>query len=741
MFLKKILSLSVVMLILSAVHAQHDHGKITGQVKGMDDDGHSKPLPFANVYWSGSSIGVVADEDGYFEIEPSHDHHYLVFHFLGYRKDSLHLHAVAEDIEIELIPEVKLAEGVEIKDRNTGSFVSKISPLQSEHITEHGLQRLACCNLSESFENNATVDVGFADAVSGAKQIRMLGLDGKYSQIMLENIPTIRALASKYGLAYVPGSWMQSIQVSKGSSSVTNGFESVTGQINVELKKPQHSNKLHLNLYGNSEGRAELNVLTAWPLTERLATMLMVAASGNQRKHDENGDGFLDMPMQKQLNVLNRWEYEVHHKGHFQLLLNYLHDEREGGQKAYYDVSKTGFYGMNATSDRFQAIAKAGIMLGHDHSQSIGVQLSGIYQREESQFGLRNYRGEQRSLYGNLVYLLKADEKHHFSFGGSIQFDDYQQKYNDSVFNRQEPVPGIYTEYTFKPVEQFSVIAGMRYDYSAYYSKSLLSPRLHLRYGLTEQTVLRASAGKSWRSAVIFPENAVLLASNRTIIIAEKPNIEEAWNYGLNLTQDVPLTSDRELTFTFDLYRTDFQNQVIADVDQSARTVVISNLDGSSFASNVQAGLSGEVFRGLDLTLAFRYSDVQADYHGEQMRVPFVNRYKGLLSLSWRSKQDKWQIDLTNQLQGDARIPYTGDNPVVYQMPEKSPEYLIVHAQLTRRFTNWSIYLGAENLSNYTQDYPILAADDPFGEYFDASMVWGPVMGRMFYGGVRFDIP
>ncbi len=745
-FLKYFILIFYIVFSLSSIAQEkhvHQEGGISGTILGLNADGETEALPFANVYWSGTTLGVVADDHGHFDIATSHESHYLVFSFLGYVSDSLHMHGEANDLQVVLMPNVEQMEGVEISQRVKGSFVSKINPIHSEHITTAGLQRLACCNLSESFENNATVDVGFADAVSGAKQIRMLGLDGKYSQIMLENIPSIRGLASKYGLSYIPGSWMQSIQVSKGSSSIVSGFESVTGQINVELKKPQLSDPLHINVYGNSEGRAELNAMSAVKLNEKLSTMLFLSASGIQTKHDKNKDGFLDVPLQKQINLLNRWNYEIEHKLHMQLLVNYLYDEREGGQLAYYDFNdmENPYYGMNANTNRLQVISKSGFIFGNEHNQSLGIQLSGTWHKETSVYGERSYKGEQLSFYSNLVYLLSMDDgKHQISLGGGVNIDDYQQQFNDSVFNRTETVPGVFGEYTLKPSEAFTLILGGRYDYQGYYEKSLLSPRMHMKYGFAHHTSLRASIGRSYRSAVIFPENAVLMASNRQIVITEAPRLEEAWNYGFNITHDLSLSDDRELTLSFDFYRTDFQNQVIADIDQSAHSVIISNLDGHSFANNVQAGISGELFRGLEATIAFRYSDVEADFHGERLDVPFVNRYKGLLSFSWKSSYDKWQIDLTNQFQGDARLPYTGDNPIEYQLSERSPAYVIVHAQITRNFKNWSVYLGGENLTDYTQEYPILAADDPFGPYFDASMIWGPVMGRMFYAGIRYNI-
>ncbi len=721
---------------------------LKGVVRGLAVDNGTAQLiglPYANVYWAETTVGVTTDENGLFEISKprSGNDFLLVVSFIGYTSDTVKIDRNISQIEITLSETVQLEEVTVIK-RMGGIYISKLDPLKTEVITIEGLQSLACCNLAESFENSATVDVSFSDAVSGARRIQMLGLSGVYSQIMFENIPVLRGLASTYGMTYIPGSWMESIQISKGASSVIHGYESTTGQINVEYKKPGNSEKFFLNLYAGIDGRYESNINSAVKLNDYWSTMILAHASTHSMAFDHNHDSFIDFPTGSQINLINRWEYEVPGKGHSQFGIGFMSENRHGGQNDFNESIHRGtnqFYGIGIEKTRFNVFAKNGIFFRNNPGSSLGLIVSATLHENDAFFGINNYTGNHNSFYSNLIFETPLDERgfHTLSTGISYMYDDYFERFNNLNISRIESVPGIFGQYTYSPAHNFSLILGLRVDENSHFG-TFVTPRSHLKWHITENTVLRGSAGKGYRTANVFAENVGVLASSRNLVFVEDFKAESAWNYGLNITQTIPISNNRNITLSADFYRTDFINRVITDMEQSTGSVYFYNLDGKSFSNSFQTDLIIQPFEGFEISAAFRYNEVKATINNQLLETPFISKHKGLLVLSYVTPFNKWQFNMTNQLVGKSRLPDTSMNPLQHQREAYSKPYYIMHAQITKKFRNLDVYLGGENLLNFIQKNPIIAADDPFGSYFDTSFVWGPLLGRKFYIGIRYTI-
>ena len=662
---------------------------VQGNVSGLNEQQEKVPLPFVNVYWSGTQHGTVTDENGDFAITwHGTGDHLLVFSFVGYANDSLLVKAGQTSVDMILTSGEALDE-VTIAKRFGGSYISKLKPIKTEFITEAGLQKLPCCNLSESFENSATIDVGYSDAVTGAKHIKMLGLAGVYSQMLFENIPYLRGLESTFGLNYVPGPWMESIQISKGAAAVINGYESTTGQINIEYKKPEKSDPLFVNLFANSIGRFEANVTTAIPVNEKWSTMLLAHGSTMQHKIDRNEDGFLDIPLNRQLNFFNRWKYNPEGNVRLQFGISVMDELREGGQMEFdYDRDQGGseYYGINISTRKYQGFGKIGFLFPGKPYKSIGFQTQATWFSQESLYGMDRYDGEQMSYYANLIYQsIISNTNHIINLGASFQYDDFQERLNMVNYNRTEYIPGIFGQYTYTYPEKFNGIAGLRFDHNSVYGL-LITPRLHLRYNLDQHTALRASAGKGYRTANVLAENTGVLASSRVLYFTEEFEMERAWNYGLNVTRGFPLAAGREINASVDFYRTDFQNQIVVDIDRDPGAVYFYNLDGKSYANAFQAEVSLEPVERFDITLAYRYNDVKSTINSQLQEVPLTTRYKGLLTLSYATPFRKWAFDFTGQLNGQSRLPDTRMNPPEYQLEEYSPQYVVLHAQVSKRF-------------------------------------------------------
>lgn len=736
MKLKIILSIiySGVIMLVSAQ-------QLDGVVYHLEEDQEKTPLPGANVHWSGTTLGTSTNEDGEFILEfTEQDDPVLVVSFIGYKNDSINVFHGQKEVEIILSIDNTLKEVV-ITNKASGTFISRLDPIVTENITGAELRKAACCNLSESFETNASVDISYSDAVTGAKQIQLLGLRGIYSQLMTENIPNLRGLATSYGLGYIPGTWMESIQISKGTSTVINGFESIAGQINVEYLKPDEADKLHLNAYANMHGKIEGNVVSAIKLNDKWSTAIFLHAENLSNKVDDNDDSFLDMPLTRQINFFNRWKYMNENRVITQFGIKILDENRTGGQKDFStdmvrDTSNP--YGINISTRRYEGFWKGGILF-NKHETSLGMLQSFTHHKQESYFGITDYNAEENSYYLNLIFQSYiGNTKHKYSTGASFELNNYIEHLNDSSFNRFERIPGVFFQYTYTLDDKLTIIAGLRGDYHNIYG-AFATPRLHIKYNITEQTILRGSAGMGYRTANIIAENNSILATSRRLYINEEPEQEQAATFGINITQYVDIMG-RELRLSAEVYHSSFMNQVILDFDRNPQSIYVYNLDGKSFSNAYQVEANYELISRLDVTLAFRYNDVKMTTDDILQYKPLVHRYKGLITLSYATNLNKWQFDFTTQFNGNSRVPGTESNPVEYQRSDSSPGYTIINAQVTKFFKKWNIYLGGENLTDYRQQDPIIAADQPFGEYFDSSLIWGPVSGMNIYAGVRYTL-
>ena len=697
------------------------------------------PLPGVNIYWEGTQKGTVTDAQGRFALKEAKGAHNLIFSFVGYANDTLHAHS-SEALFTHVMSSALNLNEVEVVSREKTAFVSRMSTVNTTHIGSGELKKAACCNLSESFETSASVDVSYSDAVTGAKQIEMLGLSGIYTQMMSENMPDLRGLANSFGLGYVPGSWMESIQVSKGTSTVLNGYESMSGQINVEYKKPSAGDKLFVNLFQNHMGRSEMNFNARTPLSKTLSTMLLGHVSHNGTRHDDNKDGFLDDPLYTQYNLFNRWDF-IHNNYDIQFGIKALKEEREGGQLSYdkqlpRDINNG--YGVKMNTERVAAFLKTGFIFDRPVT-SLGIQQQFTYHKLGSYFGLNDYDANQLSYYANALFQSYiGNTQHSYTTGASFIYDKYEEQLNDSLFARTEVVPGVFFQYSYSDGHHVNFIAGLRADHHNEYGV-FVTPRLHLRYNFNEHTILRATAGKGFRSPNVLAENTSLLASSRRLVFVNTPRMEEAWNFGLNLSKHFDI-GNRELTVNIDGYRTSFVNQVIIDRDSDIDLISIYNLNGKSFSNSFQVEANYELLKGLDVTAAFRMNDVKMTYNDELLQKPLVNKYKGLVSMSYVTNQKKWQFDATAQFNGQSRLPNTEANPEIYRQVAKSPAYTILNAQVTKYFRVWNVYLGGENLTNFKQNNPVIAAENPFGNHFDSSMIWGPISGIKVYVGLRYMI-
>lgn len=706
-------------------------------IRGKVTDNKGEPLAGINIYWLNTTSGTSTDHDGSFIIPPVSATNRLVFSSVAFQNDTIEVVASSMPLVVKLNDVLELGE-VAVVQKRPGVVKPRFSVLQTERITTEELTKAACCNLSESFETNPSVDVSYSDAATGAKQIRLLGLPGTYVQMLTENIPNLRGISSVYGLGFIPGPWMDGISVSKGTGSVINGYEAITGQINVEYKKPQSSELLYYNLFLSDAGRIEMNANASVRLNPYLSTGILVHGSDEIRMLDSNNDGYMDMPKIQQRNLVNRWYYR---KNDFvsQAFIRGLTENRMGG-------TMDGNYMIDIDTERYEFFLKNGYVIDPLLDRSVGLILSGSTHRQDAHYGLRHYGGRQNNLYLNFIYQTDLSEHQKISTGVSVNYDLFDEQlsqpanfssqlYIDNYFS-EELVSGVFAEYNLHLNEKFVMLAGLRADYHNRFGV-FMTPRLHLKWMPVPFLNLRSTLGKGYRSPNMLAENSFYLASNRELIIHPDLPLESAWNYGLNAQAYIPLFN-RDLTLTAEWYFTDFQNQVVIDVDTDPNAVHFYPLSGNSFAHSIQFEANMEVLKGLSVTLAHRINDVKTTIGGELREKPLINRYKGLATASYQTPLKKWQFDLTAQFNGGGRLP---DPDKLAPLWEKDfSAFTIFNAQITRYFRTWSMYLGSENLTNFVQPNPIIDVHQPFSDKFDATNIWGPTYGRKFYVGMRWAL-
>lgn len=645
-------------------------------------------------------------------------------------------------------------EEVKITKKQKGIKKSYTLTANTSLITSKELLKAACCNLAESFETNPSIDVNFSDALTGTKQIKMLGLTSPYLMITEENIPSVRGASQAYGLSFTPGTWIESVQITKGAGSVINGYESISGQINTELLKPLNDIPFFLNAYGATDSRFELNTHFNKKLSDKWATSLFVHGNARVAKNDMNNDGFLDNPLGKQINVLNRYQYYDAESGLVSFInFRYMNDKKQTGELDFdkdRDRGTTNHWGSEINTERFDVSTKIGYVFPDMPYQSIGFQNSFNSHKQDSYFGLNLYDIRQNSFYSNLIFnSIINNTMHKFTTGLNFTYDQYQEFVNIVDYSRIDNSVGAFFEYTYDNTDNFSVILGGRVDNSNRLG-FFVTPRLHVRYNPWKNGVLRFSAGRGKRSANIFAENQQLFASSRTFSILDNNgkvyglNPEIEWNYGISFSQKFKLFN-KNAEAGFDLYRTDFQNQAIVDIMQSPQDVLFYNLKGSSFANSLQVEFNYELIQNLNLRTAYKYYDIQTDYLRGTFQRPLQAKHRFLGNLEYETTASdegkQWKFDYTFNWSGKQQLPYTASNPAEDQFPDFSPSYAVMNAQVTRIFSPvFEVYIGGENIGNYKQQKAILGANDPFGPNFDASVAYAPIFGQMYYAGLRFKI-
>ena len=667
--------------------------------------------------------------------------------------------------------------------RQSGNYLSKVKEIRTEVISAAGLCKMACCNLAESFENSASVTVGYSDAVTGARQIRLLGLSGIYTQMLDETRPVMRGLSAPFGLSYVPGQWLESIQIAKGASSVINGVECMTGQINMEHRKPTDEKPLFLNAAVMSDTKMDFNIASSLQMGYKWSTAILGHVSGNVASHDMNGDGLLDDPKMLQFNLSNRWLYMADNGVQVRFGVRALQDSRLGGQilkgadgkEVLFDKDnfildmfkangKVNAWGSDILNRSINGYIKVGVPLNENNSQNIALVADYNYQDMDSWFGATKYLAGQHSSFFNLLYQNEINESHKFTLGLNGTYDIYNEDFlrqiwqvsiEESGWNGRTDLAnaGVFGEYTFKSGDKFSAIAGLRGDW--FYGQGFkVSPRVTLKYMPIDEIVIRANGGRGLRYSTPLVDNIGVFSTGKEFVGAYGDHIlEDAWTFGGNLTYYLPFGASSNTYLSFDYFRTQFAQQMVVDYEHYVNKIHFYALNGNrSYTDNFQLDFSVDPVERFNITATFRYTNAKIELDGRGLvEKPMTSSFKGVLNLQYATRMSKWIFDFTASLNGSCRV-YNfmkdlkdAEENLLYKNG-RTPVYPMLYAQVTRRFKGWDVYVGAENLTNFRQKQVLIGqyGDDglinPRMASFDASCIWGPLMGIKAHVGFRFTL-
>ncbi len=735
--------LFIFILLGAMVHMQAQ----TAQGRVLDADGH--PLPGATVAWLQTGEGTHTASDGTFSLvaaETLNDKRFIVSH-VGFEPDTASAGAVFF-YEIVLAP--LSLEAVQVSARKPGVYISILQPVKTEVITETELKKAACCDLAGCFETQGTVQPQTTNVLTNSRELRILGLSGVYNQLLIEGLPLIQGATFTYGISNIPGALVENIFVAKGANSVLQGFESISGQINVELKTPDKAEPLLLNAYANTFGERHLNAVAATAIgrSKKWRTLGSMHVVQPAAKIDRDGDAFLDLPRLTRYAWVQQFYYgNAQEQGwSTQAGVRYVDENRIGGQSFFdpqNDKGSTRAYGQTVRIRQPEFFAKTAYRF--DERSRLALNTSAFHHDQESWFGITRYTAMQTNFYANVQYERQWGKSHDLKAGISYRNQDLQESilFTDNSLQRTfagdylrlDRIPGVFAE-NILALDRLTLITGIRADKHQDFDWAL-TPRVMVRYDLDQNTIVRASAGRGWRMVNLFAENIGLLAGSRDIVFEELLLPERAWNAGFNIVRNISWGRVQGY-FTADLYHTRFQNQFFPDYDASPDLAIVRNFSGRSVSNGAQAELVLRIRETTEVKASYNFLDVFRMENDVKNVLPFNAKHKFLVAASYEPKNRAWHFDANLHWYGSQRLPFTGNNPSDFRAPEQSPAFSLLNMQFTKVWKTFEVYAGLENVFDFRQLRPLINWQNPFDRYFDTAFVWGPVRGREGYVGLRF---
>lgn len=717
---------------------------ITQNVTGYILDENNAPLEGASIHsLEEPSIGVMTNQKGYFELLVGSKTTQMIFDYIGYQSDTLSLKSY---FFLNLKPTSQ--KSVVITELTAGAFQSKASVGQVEIISAKEFSKAACCDLAGCFGTQGSVRVETNNVLTNTKSLSLLGLRSTYNQVLIDGMPLFNGLSNIYGINTIPSAVIKKIFISKGTASGIQGYEGIAGQINVITNDYDSVNKVYVNTYVNSFLESQFNVLSNYSLGKFTKGIFGLHTTQMHNNMDRDDDGFLDMPKTERYSFSNKLIFDYNAKKQHQstFYISGIKENKLGGMSSYRsikDTIKSNTYGVAVDYSELKSYFKHAYLISE--KILLKTQLSGFYHKQESWFGLLNYKALQTNIYGNIEMDYKYNKDNKFTVALSHRFSNIEEKirfnnsdtirkYNGQYLNNWN-VTGLLLENNNVFLEdKLVLLTSLRIDY---YNRVRYTPRFLLRYIPNEQHTLRYSIGTGWRIPTVFSDYQSVLGGNRNVVFSENPDVEQAINTGISYGYEWDIGVNH-FSLNGDYYHTYFKNQYVGDYLSSSSQVLFYNQKNASFTDVAQLDFNAILNKRIEFKLNYNYTNAIITINGTKENQVFIPKHRLLGSLSYHLEH--WQFDFQGHWNGRQHLPNTSSNPLKYQRGNYSPGYFNANTQVTYKVKVLELYLGCENITNFRQIRPIVAWQEPFSTYFDTYSTWASNKGIEFYFGLRWFI-
>lgn len=736
-------------------------------ISGIVTDEEGNALDYATVTIDDYKQVTYTDQNGYFDISNiSQGSHVIEVSYVGYKNYETTIEISDSTVHnVTLAMDLTSMEEIVVTGNLKKTYISN-SPIKIEVVTLKQLNTYlpsASATLVDNIKLINGVQEVVGCGVCYTNTISINGLPGQYTAVLIDGSPMYGNLASVYGLNGIPNMMIDRFEVIKGPSSTLYGSEAVAGVINIITKDPKKQPLLNLDLMTTTHGELFTNVAIAPKIGKHVGYIGFNSANVG-RWEDSNKDLFNDGVNLDRYALFTKWNFDRANGKTFSIAGKYLYEDRRNGVKEFLDNrayrklrGSEKIYGESIYTKRYEVFGTYEFDV-----QGLKLDFSASHHDQDSRYGDGKYNATQNIAFSNLVYN-KPIKKHDLIFGATARYNYYddntlatQEITKGDTLNKasRQFIPGIFIQDEFKYNNHWTVLGGLRLDhYNAH--GIIASPRVNVKYSLDDWTTARLNFGTGFRIVNLFTEDHAFISGQREVVITEKLNPEQSYNYSININRKY-LALGGIGSIDIEGYYTYFTNKIIPDYDTPGK-IIYKNLGGHSQTKGVSVSVSQNFQFPLSINIAGNLQSVtqtEPDDNGKMITTDIVHapQWSGVATLNYDLK--KWGVLLayTASVTGTTALPevYDVDNSGTQMSTPrstKSKPWSLHKFQATKTFkNNFTLYGGVSNLFNFVQrSSPLVGWNDPnanvgFSQYFDTSYAYAPNHGREFYLGVRWQM-
>ena len=742
--------LLIISFLSISINAQNITGKVTS---------NNKNLPYVNVYLKDENKGAVTNEEGYFKIANIKAGTYtIIASFTGYQTQKKTVTINSKNIILDFnLLESEILDEVIIT--GTLKAVSRLeSPVPVEVYKSTFFKKNPTPNIFEALQNINGVRPQLNCNVCNTGDIRINGLDGPYTLVLIDGMPIVSGLSTVYGLSGIPNSLIEQVEIVKGPASSLYGSEAVGGLINIITKLPENAPVLFVDNVISGWGEANFDLGFKSRIGKKTDVLVGVNYFKYSNAIDNNNDNFTDLTLQDRISIFQKWNFKRKNNRLFSLAGRYFYEDRWGGELQWNKTFRGGdeVYGESIYTSRYELIGNYQLPI----KEKVNLQFSYSDHDQNSVYGNTPYLAQQRIGFAQLFWD-KPLKNHDLLFGLASRYNFYNDNTTATIKPDEITIPSLFAQDEIKISEKNHVLLGARYDYDNRHG-GIFTPRIAYRFKPTNEDIIRLNAGTGFRVVNLFTEDHAALTGSRDVIIEGELNPERSYNVNLNYLKKIYTKGGQILTFDASAWYTYFTNAIIPDYDTNPNQIIYANLNGNSTSKGISLNLDALLASGIKGSIGATFQDVTQQENGTKARQILTERFTGVWSLSYKHYPTNLTLDYTGNIYGPMRLPILG---ALDPRSEYSPTWSIQNIQLTYTSkANLEFYGGVKNLLNWTpnQDNPFIIArpDDPFDNNvefdtngnvvptennpyaltFDPSYVYAPNQGRRLFFGLRYTL-